>query len=150
MKIFLLLILFTSFYSIDEIKYSSTSGLFGRFNSRFSVRFNRSEGIQAEYEKGPVLIDLEEEEEEPKGIKVYNLTCEDLELPSLKELFKLFNKIDFPNETNWVDTKLLDAPVWHLYVDDKDYHSNRGTKFLEEFSYIVNLTNIRLYCSSRY
>ena len=149
MKNFLLLILFTSFYSIDEIKYSLTTGFLGRFIDRFSVRFNKYEGIQAEYEEAPIPISVDFEEE-PKGKKVYNLTCEDLGLPSLKELFKLFNKIDFPNETNWVDTKTFDVPIWHLYVDDKDYHSNRGTKFLEEFSNIVNLTNIRRYCASRY
>ena len=148
MKIFLLLALFTSLYSIDEIKYLLARGFLGRFIDRFSVTFNRYEGIQAEYEKAPNRNDFEEEELKVK--KIYNLTCEELDLPQLKELFKLFNKIDFPNETNWMDTKLFDVPIWHLYVDGKDYHSNRGTEFLAEFSYIVNLTNIKEYCIKRY
>ena len=148
MKIFLLLALFTSLYSIDEIKYLLARGFLGRFIDRFSVTFNRYEGIQAEYEKAPNRNDFEEEELKVK--KIYNLTCEELDLPPLKELFKLFNKIDFPNETNWMDTKLYDIPIWHLYVDGKDYHSNRGTEFLADFSYIVNLTNIKEYCIKRY
>ena len=148
MKIFLLLILFTSLYSIDEIKYLLARGFLGRFIDRFSVTFNRYEGIQAEYEKAPNRNDFEEEELKVK--KIYNLTCEELDLPPLKELFKLFNKIDFPNETNWMDTKLFDVPIWHLYVDGKDYHSNRGTEFLRDFSDIVNLTNIKEYCINRY
>ena len=148
-KIFLLLILFTSLYSIDEIKYLLARGFLGRFIDRFSVTFNRYEGIQAEYVKGPKINDFNDEQKN-EGTKIYKLTCEELGLPPLKELFKLFNKIDFPNETNWMDTKLYDVPIWHLYVDGKDYHSNRGTEFLTEFSYIVNLTNIKEYCIKRY
>ena len=150
-KIFILFVLFTSLCSIDEIKYVLNRGFLGRSMDRFLVRFNRQEGIQAEYEETPIPGRNDFEEERKRiGKKLYNLTCEELGLPSLKELFKLFNKIDFPNETDWMDTGLFDVPVWYLYVDDKDYHSNVGTKFLEEFSNIVNLTNIRQYCVSRY
>ena len=60
MKIFLLLILFTSLYSIDEIKYLLARGFLGRFIDRFSVRFNRFEGIQAEYVKGPKIKDFKD------------------------------------------------------------------------------------------
>ena len=71
-------------------------------------------------------------------------------MPSLKELFKLFNKINFPQETNWKDANLFDVPIWHLIVDDKDYFSNRGTDFLAEFAELVNLTNIKEYCKNNY
>ncbi len=71
-------------------------------------------------------------------------------MPPLKELFKLFNKIKFPEETNWMDTKLFDVPIWHLIVDDKDYYSNRGTDFLTKFLDLVNITNIKEYCKDRY
>ena len=141
-KILLIFCLFSSLNSIDEITYRLSRGFLGRLIDSFSVKFNRFSGIQAEY--------LEARNPESKGNKVYNLTTEDLNLPSLKELFKLFNKIKFPNETNWMDTKLFDVPIWHLIVDDKDYHSNRGTDFLREFADLVNLTNIKEYCKNNY
>ena len=137
--------LFSSFNSIDEIKYSKSRGFLGRLIDSFSVKFNRYSGIQAEY-----LEVNRYNQSESKGKKIYNLTTEELDLPSLKELFKLFNKIDFPEETNWMHTKLYDVPIWHLYVDEKDYYSNRGTEFLEKFDDIVNITNIREYCKKRY
>ena len=144
-KIILIFALLSSFNSIDEIKYSINRGFLGRLIDTFSVTFNRISGIQAEYSEANSF-----NIEESKGKKIYNLTTEELGLPSLKELFKLFNKIDFPEETDWMQPKLFDVPIWYLYVDDKDYHSNRGTEFLEEFAYIVNLTNIKKYCKDNY
>ena len=143
LSIFLIFILFSCFNSIDEIKYSLARGRLGRLIDRFSVTFNRLSGIQAEYGEAN-NFNVEKEH------KVYNLTTKELGLPSLKDLFKLFNKINFPEQTNWRDSKLFDVPIWHLYVDGKDYSSNRGTEFLLDFDSIVNLTNIREYCKSRY
>ena len=145
-KIFLIFCTFSTLNSIDQITYRLPRGFLGRLIDSFSVTFNRITGIQAEY----LEARNQDPELEPKGKKVYNLTTDDLNLPSLKELFKLFNKIKFPNETNWMDTKLYDVPIWHLIVDDKDYHSNIGTDFLREFSEIVNLTNIKEYCKNNY
>ena len=145
-KIFLIFCIFSTLNSIDQITYRLPRGFLGRLIDSFSVTFNRITGIQAEY----LEARNQDPELEPKGKKVYNLTTDDLNLPSLKELFKLFNKIKFPNETNWMDTKIYDVPIWHLIVDDKDYHSNRGTDFLREFSEIVNLTNIKEYCKNNY
>ena len=145
-KIFLIFCIFSTLNSIDQITYRLPRGFLGRLIDSFSVTFNRVTGIQAEY----LEARNQDPELEPKGKKIYNLTTDDLNLPSLKELFKLFNKIKFPNETNWMDTKLYDVPIWHLIVDDKDYHSNRGTDFLREFSEIVNLTNIKEYCKNNY
>ena len=143
LSIFLILILFSCFNSIDEIKYSLARGRLGRLIDRFSVTFHRLSGIQAEYvETNNFNVE--------KEYKIYNLTNKELGLPSLKELFKLFNKINFPEQTNWRDPKLFDVPIWHLYVDGKDYSSNRGTSFLLDFDRIVNLTNIKEYCKSRY
>ena len=141
----LVLILFSCFNSIDEIKYRLSRGRFGKLIDSFTVTFNKNTGIQAEYLEG-----TKDSTDTLKGKKTYELTTEDLGLPSLKELFKLFNKIDFPEETNWMEPKLFDVPIWHLYVDDKDYHSNKKTDFLEEFSKIVNLDDIKEYCASNY
>ena len=143
LSIFLIFILFSCFNSIDEIKYSLARGRLGRLIDRFSVTFNRLSGIQAEYGEAN-NFNVEKEH------KVYNLTTEELGLKSLKDLFKLFNKIKFPEKTNWRDSKLFDKPIWHLYVDGKDYSSNRGTEFLQQFDNIVNLTNIKEYCKNRY
>ena len=149
--IFLILILFSSLNSIDQIEYYLSRRFIGRLIDSFSVKFNRFTGIYAEYlEARNNLNEEEEEEEEPKGLKTYNITTDELGLPPLKELFKLFNKINFPNETDWMHKRLFDVPVWHLIVDDKDYYSNRGTEFLEKFDEIVNITNIKEYCISRY
>ena len=60
----------------------------------------------------------------------------------MKVLFKLFNNINFPDETNWKQ-QIYDVPIWHLIVDGKDYYSNVGTEFLQKFNDIVNLTNIK-------
>ena len=147
MKIFLILILFSSLYSIDEIKYSIVVGALSRVTDSFSVRFNKKEGIKAEYEQLRNDFDISQKR---KGKKLYNLTCEELGLPSLKTLFKQFDKIKFPNETNWTIEGLFDVPTWNLYVDDKHYYSNGRTEFLEDFSNIVNLTNIKRYCISKY
>ena len=146
LTIFLIFALFSCFNSIDEIKYSLSRGFLGRLIDRFSVTFNRLSGIQAVY----MEVNRLNPEENAKGEKVYNLTTEELGLPSLKELFKLFNKINFPEETNWKDNKLFDVPIWYLYVDGKGYYSNRGTEFMQEFANIVNLTNIKEYCMSKY
>ena len=101
-KIFLIFGLFSALNSIDQIIYRLPRGFLGRLIDSFSVTFNRITGIQAEY----LEARNQDPELEPKGKKIYNLTTDDLNLPSLKELFKLFNKIKFPNETNWMDTKL--------------------------------------------
>ena len=144
MKIFLVLALFSSFYSIDEITYhKKIGGYIRRFSDEFKVTFNRYSGIKAEYLLPPYRI-------HSKGRKYYNLTCEELGLPSLKELFKLFDKINFPEETNWKDSRFFDLPFWHLYVDKKDYYSNGRPDFLKRFDEIVNIKKIKEYCKKKY
>ena len=139
-SIFIIFILFLSIKSIEQIEYSINRGFLGRFIDSFSVKFNRLTGIQAQYV---------EARNNTRRKETYNITNDELGLPSMKELFKLFNKINFPNETNWMQ-QIYDVPIWHLIVDGKDYYSNRGTEFLEKFNDIVNLTNIKEYCKKRY
>ena len=139
-SIFLIFILFLSINSIEEIEYSINRGFLGRFIDSFSVNFNRLKGIQAQYVEARNNI---------RRKKTYNITTDELRLPPLKVLFKLFNNINFPDETNWKQ-QIYDVPIWHLIVDGKDYYSNVGTEFLQKFNDIVNLTNIKEYCKSRY
>ena len=149
MKIFIIFLLFFSLNCIEEIEYRIVHRIIARVLDKFSVKFNKTTGITAEYEE---YTSIDEPFETPasKGIKLYNLTSEDLGLPSLKDLFKLFNKISFPEETNWVDRQLFDIPVWHLKVDGKDYYSNVGTEFKAKFNEIVNINNIMKYCKDNY
>ena len=146
-KFFLLFILFSSLNSIEEIEYILNRVFLGRFIDRFSVKFNRLKGVTAELEEGP-KIDIGEKV--GKGNKIYNLTTEELGLPSIKELFKQFNKIKFPNETDWVDHQLFDVPIWELIVDGKIYRSNVGTEFLDKFNELVRFGKIHDYCKERY
>ena len=149
MKIFIIFLLFFSLNCIEEIEYRIEYHLFGRVLDKFSVKFNKTTGITAEYEE---YTSIDEPFETPasKGIKLYNLTSEVLGLPSLKDLFKLFNKISFPERKNWVDRLLCDAPIWHLIVDGNDYYSNDGTEFKDKFNEIVNINNIMKYCKDNY
>ena len=149
MKIFIIFLLFFSFNCIEEIEYRIVHHFIGRVLDKFSVKFNKTTGIKAEYEEYQ-FIDETLERPESKGKKVYNLTSEDLGLPCLKELFKLFNKISFPEETNWEDPLLYDFPVWHLIVGGKDYYSNLETGFKDKFNEIVNINNIMKYCKDNY
>ena len=143
-QIFIICLMFSSFSSIEEIEYRIIHHFIGKVLDIFSVKFNRLTGIKAEYEE------MEDFEDISKGKKYYNLTNEDFNFPSMKELFKLFNKIDFPNETNWVDNELYDVPIWHLIVDGKDYHSNVGTYFMDKFQEIIKIYDIMKYCKDNY
>ena len=147
-KIFLIFLLFSLFYSIEEIEYRRVTAFIGRILNIFSLKFNRINGITAEYEE--MEKDVITIENISKGKKIYNFTTEELGLPNLKELFKQFNKINFPNETNWVDKQLFDVPYWHLIVDGKDYYSNVGTYFMDKFQEIVNIYEIYNYCKQNY
>ena len=138
--ILIIFILFLSIKSIEQIEYRLSRGFLGRFIDSFSVKFNRLTGIQAQYS---------EERNNTRRKETYNITNDELGLPPLKELFKLFNKINFPNETNWMQ-QIFDVPIWHLIVDEKDYYSNIETEFLDKFNDIINLTNIKEYCKKRY
>ena len=133
--------------SLDEIEYKITHNYIGKIVDKFSVKFNRIKGIKAEYEE---MEDRDDYEVVSKGKKIYNLTCDELNLPNLKELFKQFNKIKFPNETNWVNNLLCDGPIWHLIVDGKDYYSNENTDFMNAFKDITNLYDILDYCKEKY
>ena len=147
-KIFFIFLLFSTFNSIEEIEYKIASGFISRIYVSFSVTFNRNKGIKAEYEKIGTLDD--DINYKPKGKKEYNLTNEELGLPNMKELFKLFDKINFPEKTDWTFEGLFDVPVWNLIVDGKNYHSNIGTDFLYEFKDIINVNAIESYCNNKY
>ena len=67
----------------------------------------------------------------------------------MKELFKNFNKINFPNETDWAEM-IFDVFDWHLIVDGKDYYSNVRTEFYDKFDDLVDINHIREYVENLY
>ena len=146
-KIIFLIFLFSLFNALDEIEYNIAHTYVVKARSSFSIKFNRLNGIKAEYEE---MEENDDYEIISKGKKIYNLTSDELGLPNLKELFKLFNKINFPNETDWIDTTICDGPIWHLIVDGKDYYSNVDTEFMDKFVDITNLYDIMDYCKENY
>ena len=56
----------------------------------------------------------------------------------MKELFKNFNKITFPENT-YCSADITDVPFCHLIVDGKDYYSNIETDFLEKVDNLFKL-----------
>ena len=152
-QIFLFILSLSSIISLNnfnEIEYYTER--FYRLThtkSKFSVKFSKKEGIQAKlhdikeayYENYTIFEDYK--------LKIYNFTNEELGIMPMKELFKNFNKINFPNETDWSEM-IFDVFDWHLIVDGKDYYSNVRTEFYDDFDKLVNINHIREYVEKLY
>ena len=150
MKKFLLLFLIISFIeSLEEIEYRKINGYLGRVLENFAIKFNRiNDEIKAEYEE--TIYDFDNIEYKSKGRKTFNLTNEELGLPSMKKLFKQFNKINFPDETDWIDHYSPDYPTWTLIIDGKLYYTNYETDFIEQFQEVVNIHKLNEYIKKIY
>ena len=137
----------------NEIEY--ISDVFYRWShtfSKFSVKFNRLNGIQVSFHETIPILEkdsLEVIDIINYGLKIYNLTNEELGIMQMKELFKNFNKITFPENTD-CSADIQDVPFWHLIVDGKDYYSNIMTDFLEKIDNLVHLEEIREYVKKLY
>ncbi len=150
MKKLLLLLLLNSFIeSFEEIEYRKINGFLGRILENLALKFNRiNNEIKAEYEE--IIYDFDNIEYKSKGRKTFNLTNEELELPPMKTLFKKFNKINFPDETDWIDYYSPDYPTWTLKIDGKLYYTNYETDFIELFQEVININNIIEYIKKIY
>ena len=155
-KFILIISYISSIYSANnynEIEY--ISDVYYRVShsfSKFSVKFNRLNGIEVSFHETKPILD--EDTLDVIGIvdnelKKYNLTNEELGIMQMKELFKNFNKITFPENTD-CSAKITDVPFWHLIVDGKDYFSNIMTDFLEKIDNLVHLDEIREYVKKLY
>ena len=152
-KIFLFILSLSSIISLNNLNeieyYSERFYRLTHTKSIFSVKFNKKEGIQAK------LHDIKEAYYENYSIfedyklKIYNFTNEELGIMPMKELFKNFNKINFPDETDWAEM-IFDVFDWHLIVDGKDYYSNVRTEFYDDFDNLVNINHIREYVEKLY
>ena len=105
-KFILIISYISSIYSANnynEIEY--ISDVYYRVShsfSKFSVKFNRLNGIEVSFHETKPILD--EDTLDVIGIvdnelKKYNLTNEELGIMQMKELFKNFNKITFPENT---------------------------------------------------
>ena len=117
----------------------------------FSIVFKRESGIRANYEKGkleyeidPETMSLKEKVTDNK-LQSFRLSNEELGLMESKELFKNFDKIEFPEETDFTTALYPDFPIWHIIVDGKDYQSNVDTDFYTKIDGLVNIKKIREY-----
>ena len=71
MKIFIIFLLFFSFNCIEEIEYRIVHRIIARVLDKFSVKFNKTTGITAEYEEYTSINEIDETLEGPtsKGKK---------------------------------------------------------------------------------
>ena len=149
----ILSILVLSFISsqeaIKEIEYRQK--IISKYDKKFtlfSVKFIREKGIQAQYQKGISEIEFDSDNLEfvdkvgEEGLKTFELTTEELDLKPINELFEEFDKIEFPEETNFSSSLFPDFPIWHIIVDGKDYQSNINTDFYDKFNELVQIKKI--------
>ena len=141
----------------NEIEYRQR--IVSKYNKSFtlvSVKFIREKGIQAKYQKGVVKFEIDPntfslvDKTGNEGLKTFELTTDELGLPSLKELFKNFDKIKFPEQTKFSTALYPDFPIWHIIVDGKDYESNVNTEFYDKFNELVNIKKLEEYVRNKY
>ena len=155
--VFVSLSLMNSLGKIQEIEYRQRiQSKYDKSFTLFSVKFSREKGIEAQYQKGKAVYKIDPETLSlidmtgTENLKTFELTTDELELPSIKDLFKTFDKIEFPEETDFSTALYPDFPIWHMIVDGKDYQSNVDTKFYTKFNEIVNIKNIQDYVIKKY
>ena len=151
---FVLAILSISFMTCkyNEIEYRQRIvSKYDKSFTLFSIKFVRDGGIRATYEKGKLDYEIDPEtmsfKEKVTGseLRSFKLSNEDLGLMEAKELFKNFDKIEFPEETDFTSALYPDFPIWHIIVDGKDYQSNVDTEFYKKLDDLINIRNIKEY-----
>ena len=156
-----LMILFLSFISsfgkIQEIEYNQKIvSKYDKSFTFFSIKLNRETGVLVQYQKGKVKYEIDPEtlslvdKTGTEGLKSFELTNDELGLKPNKELFKNFDKIEFPEKTDFTNSLYPDFPIWHLIVDGKDYKSNVNTEFYDSFNELVNIKEIKEYAVQQY
>ena len=156
-----LIILLSSFISslgkIKEIEYrQKIVSKYDKSFTLFSIKLNKETGIQAQYQKGVAKYEIDPEtlslvdKTGLEGLKTFELTNDELGLMPNKELFKNFDKIEFPEKTDFRNSLYPDFPIWHLIVDGKDYQSNVNTEFYDRFIELVNVKEIKDYVVKQY
>ena len=157
-NIFITILSFTFMASkYNEIEYRQR--IVSKYDKSFtlvSFKFNRENGIQAQYQKGKAVFEIDPntfsfvDKTGTEGLKTFVLTTEELGLSPLNELFDNFDKIEFPEQTNFSSALYPDFPIWHIIVDGKDYQSNINTDFYNKFNDLVNIKKLEQYVIQKY
>ena len=155
---FVLAILSISFITCkyNEIEYRQRIvSKYDKSFTSFSIVFKRESGIRANYEKGKLEYEIDPETMSLKEkvtsnqFKSFRLSNEELGLMESKELFKNFDKIEFPEETDFTTALYPDFPIWHIIVDGKDYKSNVDTDFSKKLDDLINIRKIKEYVMNK-
>ena len=156
---FVLAILSISFITCkyNEIEYRQRIvSKYDKSFTLFSIKFKRDSGISADYQKGKLEYEIDPETMSLKEkvtnsqLKSYKFSNQELGLMEAKELFKNFDKIEFPEETDFTTALYPDFPIWHIIVDGKDYQSNVDTEFSRKLDDLINIRKIKEYVINKF
>ena len=122
-----------------------------------SVKFSKNEEkIKAQYQKGKAKFEIDPntfsfvDKTGTEGLKEFELSYEELGLEKNEVLFKKFDSIEFPEETDFRNAQFPDFPIWHIIVDGKDYQGNVNTEFYNKFDNIINIKKVEEYIVKKY
>ncbi len=156
---FVLAILSISFITCkyNEIEYRQRIvSKYDKSFTLFSIKFKRDSGISADYQKGKLEYEIDPETMSLKEkvtnsqLKSFKFSNQELGLMEAKELFKNFDKIEFPEETDFTTALYPDFPIWHIIVDGKDYQSNVDTEFSRKLDDLINIRKIKEYVINKF
>ena len=123
-----------------------------------SFKFSKTEKniIKAQYQKAKAKFEIDPntfsfvDKTGNDGLKNFDLKYEELGFAKDEDLFKKFDEIVFPEETDFRTAQFPDFPIWHIIVDGKDYQGNVNTEFYDKFNNIVNIKKIEEYVINKY
>ena len=154
----LIYIIMSSGNNFSEIEYRQRIiSKYDKSLTFISVKFSKNEEkIKAQYQKGKAKFEIDSDtfslvdKTGTEGLKEFELTNEELELKTIKELFVKFNLIEFPEETDFRNAQFPDFPIWHIIIDGKDYQGNVNTEFYNKFDNLINIKKVEEYIIKKY
>ena len=171
MKYIHILIILSIIISLINMSSPSSSGKYNEIEYRqriiskynksltlFSIKFIKSKNIiEAIYQKGFAKFEIDPntfsliDKTTEEGLKKFELSYDELSLMPKEELFKNFDKINFPKDNNnYNNAEFPDFPIWHIIVDGKDYQGNVDTDFYIKFNNLIDIKKIENYVISKY
>ena len=136
---------------VKTLTYKLDVFIMGHISYSYEITADRNNGLTAKYAKyggnggGMMIFDVDgpPSNQGPKE-KTYNIKNEDFKILPTEKLFEELDKIEFPQETKFIDQHLMDANVWNLIVDGKKYYGNAKPEF---FNKIYELMQIEAICN---
>ena len=158
-KIFLTLVISSFLYSniiskkVEEVEYKLSVHTLDRLESKIDIKVNRIKGITAEYQEfhHELFNTVDNKERKKNKLKKYEIKCEDIGISSIDDLFKVIDKIEFPEKTNHINRMIADAPIWSIIVDGKKYYGNSSSpSFYKEIMENAKFIDIMEFCIEHY